>query len=81
MTMNQNISPPSDTILDILEERGIALADLPLLLDMSIEQTIALIKNEIPYTPVIANKLSEILGSTPGFWLRRYNYWLVKNDF
>lgn len=65
------VSPPSDTIKDILEERNITLEEF--IKQLNIEEIIAnkLLEGKWRITREIAIKLAEILGSTVQFWIRR----------
>ncbi len=64
-------SPPSETIIDIMEERDWSAADLSHELGYSAEETFELLIDRMAYTPDVAARLSRALGSTPDFWLRR----------
>lgn len=68
-------SPPSDTILDILEERNMTLLEFSNMMNISENQLDDILNNRIVYTYFIAKLLSENLGSTIDFWLNRYNNW------
>ena len=65
------VSPPGDTIVDVLEERGWMPADLASRLDCSPEHVRLLIDGKESITEDMAERLAQALGSTPGFWLRR----------
>lgn len=65
------ISPPGETILDILEERGWSQADLAERMDYSPKHINFLIKGTAGITEDAALKLERVLGSTAGFWLNR----------
>jgi len=64
-------SPPGDTLLDIIDERGWTESELALRLDYTHERVSQLIKGDIPLTEEIAIKLEQVVGSTAGFWLAR----------
>jgi len=65
------VSPPGDTIADLLEERGWTAADLASRLDCPPEQVSRLIDGSDSISGDMAERLAQTLGSTPGFWLRR----------
>lgn len=65
------VSPPGDTIDDILEERGWTQVDFAQRLGYSIEFISQLIKGKAPINEDTAMKLEKVLGSTAAFWLRR----------
>ncbi|WP_150001828.1 ImmA/IrrE family metallo-endopeptidase [Iodidimonas gelatinilytica] len=64
-------SPPGDTILDILDERGMSIEAFSLLIDETPSFSQSLISGKARITARIALKLSEQLGSTKDFWLTR----------
>ena len=65
------VSPPGDTIDDILEERGWTQVDFAQRLGYSIEFISQLIKGKAPINEDTAIKLEGVLSSTAAFWLKR----------
>ncbi len=65
------ISPPGETVLDILEERGWSQADLAERTGYTRKHINLLIKGSASITEEAALKLERVLGSTAGFWLNR----------
>jgi HTH-type transcriptional regulator/antitoxin HigA len=65
------ISPPGDTILDIIEEREWTQAELAERLGYNPKHVNQLIKGKVPLTEEAAIRLERVLGSTVGFWLAR----------
>ncbi len=65
------ISPPGDTIEDLLEERGWTKAEFAGRTGFTPKHVNELVKGRVPITPDAADRLSRVLGSTPEFWLRR----------
>lgn len=65
------VSPPGETILDIIEERGWTQAELAQRLGFSPKHVNQLIKGKVPLTEDAAIRLERVLGSTVGFWLAR----------
>lgn len=65
------VSPPGDTIADILEERCWTVADLASKLNCSEAYVNCLIRGDTPIFRDLATKLSEVLGSSVEFWLNR----------
>lgn len=65
------LSPPGDTILEVLEERGWTQADLAERTGYSRKHINLLIKGGAGITEEAALKLERVLGSTAGFWLNR----------
>lgn len=65
------VSPPGDTILDIIEERDWTQAELAQRLGFSPKHVNQLIKGKAPLTEETAIRLERVLGSTVGFWLAR----------
>jgi addiction module HigA family antidote len=65
------ISPPGDTIEDILEERGWSKAELAQRAGFTKKHVNELVKGRAPISADAAERLSRVLGSTPDFWLVR----------
>ena len=65
------ISPPGETILDILEERGWSQSELAEKTGYTQKHICQLIERHASITEEIALKLARVLGSTAGFWLHR----------
>lgn len=66
-----SVYPPGDTISDVLEEKRISFSDFADMLGTSYGLADSLIKGEARINEDLALRLSEILGASPGFWLRR----------
>jgi len=64
-------SPPGDTILDLIEERGWTQAELAVRLGYSPKHVNQLVNGKVPLTEDAALKLERVLGSSVGFWLTR----------
>lgn len=60
--------PPSETMLEIMDDLDISLCELADKLGYSLYRTEQLLNSEIPIDTDIAYKLSKVLGSTPEFW-------------
>ena len=65
------VSPPGDSILDIIEEREWTQVELAQRLGFSLKHVNQLIKGKVPLTEDAAIRLERVLGSTVGFWLAR----------
>jgi HTH-type transcriptional regulator/antitoxin HigA len=65
------ISPPGDTIVDLLDERGWSKKELAARLDCTPKHVSELLKGDAPIHGELASKLSMVLGSTSEFWLQR----------
>lgn len=65
------VSPPGDTITDIIEEKGWNQQELAERLGMSEKHLSHLVNGKVPLTDEVATKLANVLGSTIGFWLSR----------
>lgn len=65
------VSPPGDTIADLLEERNWTQAHLAQLLGYTTEHISLLINGKAPIHEETALKLEKVLGSTAAFWLSR----------
>lgn len=72
MGMNPDwISPPGDTILDIMAESGTTAEGLADMMGMSYEEVNSLLKGVMPITRDIANKLMNSIGAPASFWMNR----------
>lgn len=65
------ISPPGDTIADLLEELGWSKAGLAERTGFTAKHVNELVKGRVPITADAAERLSRVLGSTSDFWLVR----------
>ena len=65
------VSPPGDSILDIIEEREWTQVELAQRLGFSLKHVNQLIKGKVPLTEDAAIRLERVLGSSVGFWLAR----------
>ena len=65
------ISPPGDTIADIIEEREWTQTDLAKRLGYTTKHISLLINGKAPITEQTALKLETVLGSSARFWLTR----------
>lgn len=65
------VSPPGDTMLDLLEERDWTQQQLADRLGYSLKHVNQLIKAKVPLTEDAAVRLQSVLGASVGFWLTR----------
>lgn len=65
------ISPPGDTINDLLRERGIALAEFADRMEQTIERVTDLLQGRSTITIRVARRLEEVLGASVEFWMSR----------
>ena len=65
------ISPPGETIADLIEEREWTQLDLAKRLGSSKKTCDRLISGKSPITEETAIKLESVLGSSANFWLSR----------
>ncbi len=65
------ISPPGDTILDLVEERGWTQADLADRLGYSRKHVNQLVRGKASLSEDAALRLHRVLGGSVGFWLTR----------
>lgn len=65
------VSPPGDTLADLLEERGWSQAEFADRADFSRKHVNDLLKGRASITPETASRLAMVLGSTEQFWLTR----------
>lgn len=65
------VSPPGETIADLLEEEGWAQREFAQRMDYSPKHINQLIKGKVPLTEETALRLERVLGGTARFWLER----------
>lgn len=65
------VSPPGDTILDLLEEREWTQNQLAERLGYSSKHVSQLINGKVPLTEDAAIRLQNVFGAPVGFWLKR----------
>jgi HTH-type transcriptional regulator/antitoxin HigA len=65
------VSPPGDTIEDLLDDLGMSKAQLAQRTGFTPKHINELVKGRAPLTPAAAVKLATVLGSTAEFWLTR----------
>ena len=65
------VSPPGDTIHDLMTERDWSQAELARRLGVSPKHLNQLVKGKAPITEDTALRLERVLGSTANFWLNR----------
>jgi HTH-type transcriptional regulator/antitoxin HigA len=65
------VSPPGDTIAELLEERGWSHQELAQRIDYSAKHISQLINGKVPLTDDAAARLNSVLGAPIGFWLTR----------
>ena len=79
-------SPPGATIADILSERAISIADFADLIGESSARVSDLIAGETEIDDQLAASLSDVIGASQSFWMRREKQYrsakahLAKND-
>jgi plasmid maintenance system antidote protein VapI len=66
-------SPPGETIIDILEERKLSVSEFSQQMGYEVSQTDDLLAGKMGITEEVADKLSDVLGSSMLFWLQREN--------
>jgi len=78
-----SVSPPGETLSDILEERGISQKQLSLRLGRSDKNLSQIVNGKAPITSDLALDLERVLGTPARFWLAResrYQEWLSRSS-
>ena len=65
------VSPPGDTINDLLRERGIGLAEFADRMGQTLERASELLQGRATITLGVARRLESILGGSVEFWMSR----------
>ena len=77
MTMNSAtflpdwVSPPGETILDLMNEKAWTQIELAQKLGYTLKQLKLMIEGKVSLTEDTALRLEQVLGSTVNFWLNR----------
>ena len=72
------VSPPGDTISDLLEERGWSQDELAKKLGYTTKHFRMIINGNAPITEDTAMRLERVLGGSVAFWLSREAYFFAK---
>jgi len=65
------VSPPGDTLLDIISDREWTRLELAQRLGVTETHLHQVLKGEVQLTVDMAIRLEQIIGSTANFWLKR----------
>src|SRR5207249_26546 len=66
-----SVSPPGDTLAELLEERGLTQSDLARRLERPVKTINEIVKGKAAITPATALQLERALGAPADFWLAR----------
>jgi len=72
------VSPPGDTIADVLTELNWSQSELATHLEVSLSAIEQLIKGELIIDNKLASNLAKVLGGTKKFWLTRESQYRKK---
>ena len=78
-----SVSPPGETLYDLLEEKCISQKQLSLRLGRSDKNLSQIVNGKAPITPELAIDLERVLGTPARFWLARearYQEWLTRSS-
>lgn len=65
------VSPPGETILDIVESHGLGIPTLKKKLGYRAKRIDGLISGKLPITNKVAHRLASVLGGNARFWMAR----------
>lgn len=77
------VSAPGETLLDLLDERGLTQAELARRLDRPLKTINEIVKGKAAIVPETALQLERALGVPAGFWLTRearYREWIARQE-
>lgn len=74
------VSPPADTILELLSDKSYAGSDLCRLMNIAQNQAELLLKGQLEIDLSIAKILSSTLGASENFWLQRQHQYNEANQ-
>jgi HTH-type transcriptional regulator / antitoxin HigA len=69
------VSPPGETIADVLQERSYSQSEFALRMGYTPQHVNELLKSRVPISPETARKLELVLGSTADFWKTREKHY------
>ena len=64
-------SPPGETLLEIIQTRGLTVAEVAARMGVKADKVNDVIHNNAPITADLAQQLMKVLGVADTFWLRR----------
>ena len=76
-----SVSPPGETLAELLEEKGLTQAELARRLERPLKTINEIVKGKATITPDTALQLERALGAPADFWLAResaYREWLAR---
>jgi len=74
---NELPNPPINTIIDVCKEKGLnTRQEIRELLGLDKKTFYKLLTGELEITEPVAKLLAEKIGSTPEFWVNRYNQYI-----
>lgn len=65
------VSPPGETLADVLDDRGLTPSDLALRMGLPTTRIHAILRGDAVIDPELAAELERILSVPAGFWLAR----------
>lgn len=65
------VSKPGNTISEILSEKNLSIYEFAIKMNLTENNAKKLINSDLKITKNIAFKLSEVLGASSDFWIRR----------
>lgn len=77
------VSAPGETLLDLLDERGLSQAELARRLNRPIKTVNEIVKGKAAIVPETALQLEQALGVSAEFWLARearYREWIARQE-
>ncbi len=78
-----SVSAPGETLLDLLDERGLTQAELARRLDRPLKTINEIVKGKAAIVPETALQLEQALGVPADFWLARearYREWMARQN-
>lgn len=69
------VSPPGETISDMLDERGWRSTDFGKLMGMTQVEVAELLRGDMPISEALAERLAKEIGGTAAFWIKREEHY------
>ena len=75
------VSPPGDTISDLMVERGVSRARFAVMVGLTLVEVGGLLRGEAEITQRLAKALERVFGVSAAFWMARENHYRESKRF
>lgn len=75
------VSPPGDTIIDLMDEHGLSDEELSRKIGLSLDRGQQLLEGKIRLNALLASKLEELFSVSTDFWIKREDAYRQQIDY